>query len=275
MSGTTVDLLAVGTCTIAADQSGNANYFAAAQVARSFQIGVLATFALTVTKAGSGAGTVTSEVAGINCGATCAFNFTSGTLVTLTAAAANDSTFSGWTGACTGTGACSVTMDSAKAVSATFNANLTGNLVVRYRLFSPGTLEHLYTTDFNEYSVLPVCCAWNAEGAVYKLFSGPGSYLGVAAVPYYRLYNPSSHQHHWTTDLNEYTVLPTVGWQQEGTDGYILPTPVTGALPLYRLYIAVFGGLHLWTIDINEMNYLTANAGWVNEGIAGYVIPLP
>ncbi len=35
-----------------------------------------------------------------------------------------------------------------------------------------------------------------------------------------------------------------------------------------------FGGLHHWTADANEVNYLTGSQGWVSEGIAGYVIPL-
>jgi hypothetical protein len=77
---------------------------------------------LSVTKSGTGSGTVTSSPAGINCGATCSASVTSGTSVTLAASAAAGSTFAGWGGACSGTGICTVTMDAAKAVSATFNA---------------------------------------------------------------------------------------------------------------------------------------------------------
>jgi hypothetical protein len=73
-----------------------------------------------LTKAGTGSGTVTSSPAGINCGATCSFGFTSGTSVTLTATAAAGSTFTGWSGACTGTGSCVVIMSAAKSVTATF-----------------------------------------------------------------------------------------------------------------------------------------------------------
>ena len=232
-------------------------------------------FPLTVAQAGSGSGTVTSSPAGISCGATCVANFTSGTSVTLSATAASGSTFTGWSGgSCSGTGGCTVTMSAATTVTATFTAT-TGQLVTRYRLYSSGTFEHLYTTDLNEYNVLPVCCAWIPEGAIYKIFSGPGSYGGVTAVAYFRLYNPFSHQHHWTTDPNEYAVLASFGWVQEGTDGYILPTGAAGTLPLYRLYLNAAGGLHLWTTDANERNVLTASQGWINEGIAGYVIPLP
>jgi hypothetical protein len=80
------------------------------------------TFTLAVTKSGTGTGTVTSSPSGISCGSTCSENFSSGTVVNLTATPDSGSTFAGWSGACSGTGACSVTMDAAKSVSATFNS---------------------------------------------------------------------------------------------------------------------------------------------------------
>jgi Divergent InlB B-repeat domain/Fibronectin type III domain len=80
----------------------------------------LQSFALTVTKSGAGSGTVTSAPTGINCGATCSASFTSGTAVSLTAAPAAGSTFTGWSGSCAGIGACNVTMSAAGAVTATF-----------------------------------------------------------------------------------------------------------------------------------------------------------
>lgn len=79
-------------------------------------------YTLTVTKTGAGSGTVTSNPAGIACGATCGASFTSGTSVILTAATATRSTFAGWSGAgCSGTGSCTVTMNAAKTVFATFD----------------------------------------------------------------------------------------------------------------------------------------------------------
>jgi hypothetical protein len=83
----------------------------------------LTSFALTVTKGGTGTGTVASSPAGISCGPTCSANFDSGAVVNLTATPDSGSTFAGWSGACSGTGACSVTMDAAKSVSANFTAN--------------------------------------------------------------------------------------------------------------------------------------------------------
>ena len=77
------------------------------------------TYALTVTA--TGAGGVTSAPAGIDCGADCSESYASGTAVTLTATPAAGSVFSGWSGACTGTGACTVTMGAAQDVGATFS----------------------------------------------------------------------------------------------------------------------------------------------------------
>ena len=82
-----------------------------------------ATFPLSVTLAGMGGGIVTSTPAGISCPATCSANFNSGTMVTLTATPASGSTFAGWSGACTGTGSCSLTINSNQSVTATFNGS--------------------------------------------------------------------------------------------------------------------------------------------------------
>ncbi|QQS54894.1 MAG: hypothetical protein IPM89_03375 [Candidatus Competibacteraceae bacterium] len=78
-------------------------------------------YILTVTKAGTGSGTVTSNPAGINCGSDCSESYSSGTTVTLTAGPASGSTFAGWSGICSGTGSCVVTMNAAKSVNASFN----------------------------------------------------------------------------------------------------------------------------------------------------------
>lgn len=78
-------------------------------------------FPLTVLTAGSGAGTVTSTPAGINCGSDCSEIYAANTEVTLTATPANGSTFVGWSGDCSGTGSCVVTMAAAHSVTATFD----------------------------------------------------------------------------------------------------------------------------------------------------------
>lgn len=77
-------------------------------------------YTLTVTKPGNGAGTVASTPTGIQCGATCNASYSHGAMVTLTATPSTGSDFTGWDGACTGTGDCVVTMDQVRSVSATF-----------------------------------------------------------------------------------------------------------------------------------------------------------
>jgi uncharacterized repeat protein (TIGR02543 family) len=68
----------------------------------------------------SGSGTVASSPAGITCGSDCSEPYLSGTPVTLSATPATGYYFSGWSGACAGTGACTVTMTAAKSVTTTF-----------------------------------------------------------------------------------------------------------------------------------------------------------
>ncbi len=81
------------------------------------------TFNLMVATVGTGSGTIISNPAGINCGATCSFNFQDGTTVTLTATSNSGSTFTGWSGSgCTGTGTCIV--NTAATVTATFEASV-------------------------------------------------------------------------------------------------------------------------------------------------------
>jgi hypothetical protein len=75
---------------------------------------------LTVTRSGTGLGTVTSSPEGISCGPTCSHAYAYGTGVTLTASPAAGATFKGWAGACSGTGTCTVTMNSAQSAAATF-----------------------------------------------------------------------------------------------------------------------------------------------------------
>ncbi len=78
-------------------------------------------YTLTVNKAGTGSGTVTSDPAGIDCGSGCTATFEACPRVTLTAIADTDSTFAKWSGSCTGTSTCPVTMNRDKTVKATFN----------------------------------------------------------------------------------------------------------------------------------------------------------
>ncbi len=67
-----------------------------------------------------GLGTVTGTPAGIDCGVDCVFPYPTGTSVTLSAVPDTGYEFSGWSGACSGTSDCLLTMDTDQAVTATF-----------------------------------------------------------------------------------------------------------------------------------------------------------
>jgi hypothetical protein len=80
------------------------------------------TYQLTVTAPAAGAGTIASRPGGITCPGTCSASFAANTQVTLTETAGANYFFGGWSGSCTGTGACTITLTAAATVSAVFNA---------------------------------------------------------------------------------------------------------------------------------------------------------
>lgn len=84
---------------------------------------VLEQHTLSVSLAGDGSGSVISDPAGINCGTACESTYDYGTTVILTPTADAGSVFTGWTGACTGTGTCEVTITESRQVTATFANN--------------------------------------------------------------------------------------------------------------------------------------------------------
>jgi hypothetical protein len=75
---------------------------------------------LSASVTGAGEGTVTSSPAGINCPEACKAELNEGATVLLTATPKAGSAFNGWTGACSGTGTCSVTLNAAASVAADF-----------------------------------------------------------------------------------------------------------------------------------------------------------
>ena len=128
-------------------------------------------YALTVGKVGEGSGRVTSTPAGIDCGGVCMASFVPGKVVTLSAVADAGSSFGGWSGGCSGMGACQVRLDETKTVTVTFelqsfslNVAKTGN--------GTGTLTS---------SPPGIACGGDCEeaylsGTVVTLTAAPGPY---------------------------------------------------------------------------------------------------
>ena len=80
---------------------------------------------LSVNFAGTGTGTI-SDGMNLNCSSSssCSQPYTSGATVTLTATPTAGSLFFGWSGACTGSGACTLTMNSSQSVTAKFSLSV-------------------------------------------------------------------------------------------------------------------------------------------------------
>ena len=104
--------------------SGDCSGAGDCSVAMSVDRAVIATFAalfdLDVTLSGIGSGSVTSDVAGIACPGDCSEPFVDGTTVQLAAMAAPGSSFSGWSGDCTGM-TCTLEMTADRSVAALFD----------------------------------------------------------------------------------------------------------------------------------------------------------
>ena len=201
-------------------------------------------YALTVTKSGSGGGTVTSNTGGINCGSTCSATYSSGTTVTLSAAPSSGSTFGGWSGACSGTGSCILSMTAARSVTATFNGNTTPPPTGTVSINAGGSA----TGDFL------------ADG----YFSGGSTYSTTNSI---------------NTSLVSGTVPPQSVFQSEryGEFTYTITGRTAGSAQTVTLYFAesywTAAGQRTFNVAINGQNVLSAfdifaAAGGANRAVA-------
>jgi hypothetical protein len=165
----------LGTHTVCVDAPGYHQYTQAGFIVSAggkplnATLEVSSSYDLTTGTTGNGSGAVSANPAGGSCGADCS-SYTSGTVVQLTATPSAGSTFAGWSGACSGTGACSVTMTSNESVSATFNqqALLDLNLATAGAgngTISPSPLGAVCGSDCYSY----------ASGTVVQVTATPGT----------------------------------------------------------------------------------------------------
>ncbi len=88
---------------------------------------VVSTYTLQVNTNGNGI--VTSSGGEINCGNDCSEVFTAGSQITLSAQPEADYTFSTWSGACSGSGDCVITVNADTVVNATFTPSESGSAI--------------------------------------------------------------------------------------------------------------------------------------------------
>ena len=133
--------------------------------------GFVATFfntTLTLLKSGTGNGTVTSNPAGIDCGFDCNGCYDHGTAITLSAIPDAGSVFTGWSGPCSGTGSCTVTMAADEVVRALFTASTPVQYTLTVLKSGTGTVTGTGTGTGTE--------AWTGTGTVTS--SPPGINCG-------------------------------------------------------------------------------------------------
>ncbi|MBL8644038.1 MAG: hypothetical protein JNK21_08885 [Rhodospirillaceae bacterium] len=127
----------------------------------------------------SGTGTITSSPSGINCGNTCSAKFTSGANVTLTATPTVGWQFAGWSGACTGTGTCTVTMNGAVNVTGTFEPGL--RLGTVYASVQPTSQSFLrFVNTGTTANTVRVALANSATGQALGTWTSPSIAAGSA-----------------------------------------------------------------------------------------------
>ncbi len=93
---------------------------------------------------GSGAGGIVTTVPGaIDCGTRCIAGFAAGAEVSVVAHPDHGYRFAGWSGACSGTSTCDLTMNAGKAVQATFAPVAPGQFVLTVHDFGEGAIVSL------------------------------------------------------------------------------------------------------------------------------------
>jgi len=234
--------LKIGTCLRSTDISstGDGGGTGQLQIFDIWTSGTLppVTYTLTVTPPTNG----TIAGGAINCGSTCSQTSNAGTQVTLSANPNSGYVFSGWTGACSGTGTCVVTLNSNQTVGANF---------------SPTTPVSITTS-----SPLPDAIQGQPYFQIVGASGGSGSYTwsvasGFADAACHNLTATSSGT--VKNAIGQYPDTPgTCNWVYQVTDGY------TSASKSFSL-----------TVDPATLNVSVsingAGSGSVGSGCAGTV----
>lgn len=132
--------------------------------------GILRT--LSVTRVGTGTGRVESTPPGIDCGSECSEVFLDGTSVTLHPLVGAETTFTGWSGACSGTGDCQLTMTEDFSVTATFRSTLVPATVIYDDQLAAGWADWSWGATVDWACTSPVHQGTHAVDVTYEAWGG-------------------------------------------------------------------------------------------------------
>ncbi|HSB67815.1 MAG TPA: choice-of-anchor tandem repeat GloVer-containing protein, partial [Candidatus Methylomirabilis sp.] len=234
----------------------------------------LPTYTIAVTLSGTGTGTVASDVGGIACGGTCtSMPLESGTAVTLTATPSAGSIFAGWSGACTGTGACALTLSATQSVTATFSPVPTNyTLTIATAGTGTGTIGADPAGPTYTAGTQVTLTATPGAGSTFTGWSGdcsgtlPTCTLTMSAarsVTATFALAANAPVAYWTFDAD--TAIDTVGTHH----GTITGSGVTFATGKVGRAISFSSGTSFVKIPSFNLPYLTLSA-WVNSSKYGY-----
>ncbi|EJD47810.1 hypothetical protein AURDEDRAFT_123366 [Auricularia subglabra TFB-10046 SS5] len=93
-------------------------------------------------------------------------------------------------------------------------------------------------------------------------------------IPLIRAFNGLDH--YYNTNSSEIARAVASGWNQTAVAGHVLPTQLSGTIPLFRLVNGAQSA-HLLTASTAERNGLISNpaSGWTDEGISGFILSSP
>lgn len=226
------DVMQNGIATGVADQRDNARKMRErSQPTADFRKAVTPTgINLVINK--TGMGTVTSDVGGIACGNVCSGNFALGTSTRVVLTAKPDSgwIFKGWSGDCTGTGTCALTVDSDRQAAALFeNPNFIRFSLVETALKKP--FLDLKDSVRLEMDKLPAGITVEAipsvkVGSIVFTMSGMQSLRQVQTTSPYTLFSEQSQTgiyNAWNPQLKagKYSITAT-GYSGTGGSGDVL-----------------------------------------------------
>lgn len=148
------------------------------------------------------------------------------------------------------------------------------HIVRMFRSYNNSPDDHFYTTSEAEFrnSVNAYNYVDEASGR-----SGFGVWQGPTfnASNVYRVYNPFSGIHYYTMNADERSGLLNIGFQDEGTMGYMYKTQQPGTTEIYHLYNQKSGG-HLFTESLATAQAIVAQFpnDWAQQTSLGFAYAL-